>query len=127
LIKRRVKIALMYKTKLNDYQKYINLPEVNIAKTASHLFIVNFKLKNLKIGRDEIIKKLYNQGIVTQVHYIPINTHPYYKKYNKINLRKAKEYFKSSLSLPIYPDLSEKEVNYICSKIKYLINKSKKK
>lgn len=127
LIKKRVKVALLYKNKLNDYFKYIKLPEVNIAKTASHLFIVNFKLKNLKINRDEIIKELYNQGIITQVHYIPINSHPYYKKYNKINFENAKKYFKSSLSLPIYPDLSEKKVNYICSKIKYLINKSKKK
>ena len=127
LIKKRVKVALMYKSKLNDYQKYVNLPEVDKNKTASHLFIINFKLENLKISRDEIIKKLYNSGITTQVHYIPINTHPYYKKYNKIILLSAKEYFKRSLSLPIYPDLSEKKVDYICSKIKHLINKYKNK
>jgi len=126
IIKTRKKIAAIYIKNLKSLEKYINLPEVSSSKSAFHLFIVNFTLKKLKINRDKIIQYLYKNKIVTQVHYIPVNSHPYYKKYSKIKFLGANSYFNSCLSLPIYPGLKKKQINYICSKIKLLINKCKK-
>ena len=63
---------------------------------------------------------------ITQVHYIPVNSHPYYKKYRSVKLPGAEEFYKSCLSLPIFPDLKNSEISYICNKIKILIKKFKK-
>ena len=56
---------------LNSYQGKLS---------AFHLFIIKLNLKKIKITRNQFIKKLFNLGIVTQVHYIPIFYFPYYKK-----------------------------------------------
>ena len=45
---------------------------------------------------------------------------------DKIKLTGANSYFKSCLSLPLYPDLKKSQVNYICKKIKLIISKYKK-
>ena len=62
-----------------------------------HLFIVTFNLDSVKINRDKIIQYLYKHKIVKQVHYIPINKHPYYKKYSHFIFKGANKYFKSCL------------------------------
>ena len=126
IIKTRKNIAAFYVKNLKSLKEYINLPSINSSKSAFHLFIITFNLKKLKINRDKIIQYLYKYKIVTQVHYIPVNTHPYYKKYSKLNFVGAYSYFNSCLSLPIYPGLNQKEINYICSKIKFLLHKFKR-
>ena len=123
IINARKKVAALYIKKLSKFKKYINLPIIKSNKSAFHLFVITFNLKNLNISRDKIIQILYRNGIITQVHYIPINSHPYYKKYSGNKFQNANKYFKTCLTLPIYPDLQEKEVSYICSKISSLIKK----
>lgn len=126
LVRSRRRIAKIYVENLKSLTNYLVLPKVNMTRSAFHLFIVNFNIKKLKINRDKIIQLLYKNKIATQVHYIPINSHPYYKKYSKIKLAGANSYFRSCLSLPLYPDLKKSQVNYICKKIKLLILKYKK-
>lgn len=126
LVRSRRKIAKVYIDNLKSFTSYVSLPKVKMRRSAFHLFIVNFNLKRLKVSRDQIIQFLYKHNISTQVHYIPINSHPYYKKYSNIKLAGANNYFNSCLSLPLYPDLKNSQVNYICNKIKSLIVKYKK-
>lgn len=126
LVSSRRRIAKIYIENLKPLKDYLTLPKVKGSRSAFHLFIVNFNLKNLKINRDQIIQILYKNNISTQVHYIPVNSHPYYKKYSKIKLAGANDYFRSCLSLPLYPDLKKSQVNHICKKIKMIIAKYKK-
>ncbi len=109
IINARKKIAALYLKNLKSLKRYINLPNISSSKSAFHLFIITFNLDSLKINRDKIIQYLYKHKIVTQVHYIPINKHPYYKKYSHFIFKGANKYFKSCLSLPIYPGLSKKK------------------
>ncbi len=127
LISRRRDIAKLYNDKLRDLKAFINLPsQKSYDKTSFHLFLITFNLNKFKISRNAIIKKLFKSGIITQVHYIPVNSHPYYKKYRSVKLPGAEEFYKSCLSLPIFPDLKNSEISYICNKIKILIKKFKK-
>jgi perosamine synthetase len=83
-------------------------------ETSWHLYVI--KVNN----RDELYKKLKEKGIGTSVHFIPVYKHPYYKKtfgYKDRNYPVAEEVFKKSLSLPIYPGLSEEEVEYIIENV----------
>jgi len=106
-------IAEKYK---NAFSGKLNFIEEGINNESSwHLFVI-------KIGnRDELHQKLKEKGISTSVHFIPIHKHPYYK--NRYSLKDeqfpvANLVFNQSLSLPIYPGLSELEVEYI---IKYVL------
>jgi len=126
-IQRRQKIASLYNNNLKSLSKYLSLPKVKTDHlSALHLYIINFKLKNLKLSRDAIIQKLFKYGICTQVHYIPTFYHPFYKKLQRSKFIGALRYYRSCLSLPIYPELTNEEVNFICFKIKTIIKKIKK-
>ena len=61
-------------------------------------------------------------GIYTQVHYIPVHSQPYYRKlYGSIKLPGSMQYFERTLSLPLFPKMKLKDVNYVVDHIKGLI------
>ncbi len=105
------------------------MPQTHLRKLSSnHLYILNINFKKLKISRKELIKKLLKKGIVTQIHYIPIPLHSYYKKkgYNMKNLVKAKQYFEEALSIPIFYTLSLQKQKSVSKLIIKVINDNKK-
>ena len=77
-------------------------------KSANHLYVIQLKKNKKKITRNSLYSKLNKLGISTNVHYIPIHTHPHFKrkgiKYE--NFPNANKYFKNCLSLPMYAGLS---------------------
>ena len=87
--------------------------------SSNHLYVVDINFKKLKINRNEFMIKLRKYGIITQVHYIPLSYHPYFKK-EKISIRRnsnAKKYYDNCLSLPIYYGLKTNEQKYIVKKV----------
>lgn len=90
-------------------------------ETSWHLYVI--KINN----RDKIIEKLKELGIGTSVHFIPIHKHPYYqKKFNYIDIDypMSNKLFEKSLSLPIYPDLCDSDIDYIIENVLKLINET---
>jgi len=91
-----------------------------------HLYPILINLKKIKKTKEKIIKEFLKNKIKLQVHYIPINTQPFYKKkygLNKNNYKNSIIFFKSCVSLPIYYDLNDRQINYIkkiCKKIFHL-------
>ena len=65
---------------------------------------------------------LADKGVGTQVHYIPVHTQPYYKNlYGEIDLPGAQTYYEHTLSLPLYPALSDEDVEYIVQTLKEVV------
>ena len=114
-LKKRIKISNTYFTLLKKYKNYLHLAnkEQN-QNSANHLYIVILKKKIVKLSRDKILQKLYQKKIFTQVHYIPIYKHPFYKKIAKGNYPNAEFYFQNCISLPIFPNLNTNQIKYIC-------------
>lgn len=69
-------------------------------------------------------KKLYNfmqhVGVNVNIHYIPIHLQPYFRKigFNVGDFPNAEGYYRRTLSLPIYPDLTDQAFDYIILKLK---------
>ena len=105
--------------------KGITLPTVD-QKHAMHLYVIRLNLNLWQISRNEFIDKLNKKGIGLAVHYKPIHKLTFYKKMYKLkndDYPRANELFDSIVSLPIYPLLSDKEVDYIIDCIKELFIK----
>ena len=86
----------------------------NDRETSYHLYVI--KIAN----RDELYTKLKEKGIGTSVHFIPIHKHSYYKNkyaYKDRDYPVANDVFDTSLSLPIYPDLTDEEVEFIIKNV----------
>ncbi|MCF7800173.1 DegT/DnrJ/EryC1/StrS family aminotransferase, partial [Candidatus Babeliales bacterium] len=57
-----------------------------------------------------------------QVHYIPVHLQPYYKKlgFKVGDYPVAEKFYEKEISLPLYPDLTYKDVKNIIKIIKNL-------
>lgn len=86
-------------------------------KTSCHLYVVLIDFKKIKKTRRQFMQSLKQNGIETQVHYIPVYHHPYYKKIMKVSCKNAEKYYEKALSLPIYPKMSRLEQYYTIKKI----------
>ncbi len=63
---------------------------------------------------------LREKNIGTQVHYIPVHTHPYYMKnygYKWGDYPAAEKYYHRALSIPLFPKMSDDEVDYVIDAI----------
>ena len=124
-LKERRKIAKKYKNDFADVELF-DLPiEKKYAKSSWHIFPIKLKDYSKKVN---IFRELREKGIIVQVHYIPVYWHPYYQKlgYSKGLCPKAEEFYRRELSIPIFPGLSEEEINYIENALFEVINKYSK-
>ena len=127
-IEKRQKIFNHYCKFLEDFSDLFDLQKKDKNQISGHhLFIIIFKSRNLRISRDKIIQKLYKKKVISQVHYPPINSHPFYKQKIKGTFPEANSYFENCLSLPIYPDLKIKEVKFVCECLKDILKKNIKR
>jgi perosamine synthetase len=115
---KRENIAKKYNEAFKDNSKII-LPFVKEDRKSSwHLYVI--KIEN----RDDIIEELKKEGVGCSVHFIPIHKHTYYKNrynYKDENYPIANKVFEKSLSLPIYPDMSDEEVDYVIQKVQEIV------
>lgn len=83
-----------------------------------HLFMIRVKPENLTIDRDQFIEELTKENIGVSVHYIPVHMMPYYKKKGKQHFPVAEKLFKTTMSLPIFPDMTNEEIEKVINAIK---------
>ncbi len=84
--------------------------------SAWHLYVIKLNLKALKIDRNRFIEELKHQGISTSVHFIPLHRHPFYRNLLSLDGKKfanADWIYKRSISLPIYPGMTEEEISRV--------------
>ncbi len=77
--------------------------------SSHHLCILKFEEQ---VPRDLIFQKLRAAGFFCQLHYIPIYRHPYYQQHFSVSPQhfpQAENYFRTALSIPLYPGLNQKD------------------
>jgi dTDP-4-amino-4,6-dideoxygalactose transaminase len=110
---RRSEIAKMYNDKLSGL-KHIVVPTYSEDNIFSHYIIKVSK------NRDAFARALKEEGISTGLNYIPLHLLSYYKQKYKLKITafpNALNTYGQILSLPIYPSLSDEDIEYICQKI----------
>ena len=65
--------------------------------------------------RAEVVEWMRGEGVMTQVHYIPLHTQPYYRQFGfqEGDFPEAEKYYRKCLTLPIYVELTKKEQDKI--------------
>ncbi|MEL0106294.1 MAG: UDP-4-amino-4,6-dideoxy-N-acetyl-beta-L-altrosamine transaminase [Rhodospirillaceae bacterium] len=81
---------------------------------AWHLYVVLIDFEATNLSRAQVMKSLRDQGVGSQVHYIPVHKQPYYQKlYGSTPLTGADSYYKHCLSLPLFVRMTEKDIDRI--------------
>ena len=80
-----------------------------------HLYVIKIDFEKLNITKKDFVLKMREKNIGLQLHYIPINKQPYYRNlgYGNEITPIMDEYYKEAISLPVYPNLSVDEQNYV--------------
>ncbi len=124
LHQRRSALAASYVEQLREVDELI-LPEVQPDRVHSwHLFVIRLKLERLNIDRAAFIEELKQRGVSTSVHWMPLHMHPYYREkygYRPEDLPRAASLYPQLISLPLYPDMTGRQIEHVCTSIKELI------
>ncbi len=94
-----------------------------------HLYVLKLNIETLKIGRNQFIEELKRRGIVTSVHFIPLYRHPYYRdtfSYSENGFDGSEWFYERIISLPIYPGMTDAQVNKVIDTVSELATLYKK-
>ncbi len=85
-----------------------------------HLYVLQFDFDFIGTSRAEVMERLKQKGIQTQVHYIPVYTQPFYRKNfgtNWKNCSNMEIYYKKCLSIPLWPGMTIEDQEQVGSAI----------
>jgi len=121
-IDRRLAIIDRYQAGLAELE-WLHLPlPRGEARIAYHLFVVQIDFARLGRTRPDVMAALKAQGIGSQVHYIPVPRQPWYRDtYGPpAALPCADHYYEQALSLPLYPAMSDEDIERVISAVRGL-------
>jgi dTDP-4-amino-4,6-dideoxygalactose transaminase len=123
----RVKVAHRYSEAFGA-ERSLEVPTIlEGCETAWQLYSLRLNLETLSITRSVMIEKLKARGIGTSVHFIPLHMHPYYKNtygYREENFPVASKQYQRYLSLPIFPGMTESQIDYVIENVLEIIKAS---
>lgn len=95
------------------------------ASTAFHLFVVQIDFKSLGTSRTDVMMKLMDKGIGSQLHYIPLYRHPVFReKMGDLSeyFPNMETYYAQALSLPLFYDMNVEDVERVVETLKGILN-----
>ncbi len=117
-IKRRTEIRSVYDQMLSPLPiiKPWQHPDTN---SSFHLYTVQINVEDGKLNRKTVFNKLRESGIGVNVHYIPVHTQPFYRKlgFKKGDFPVAEKYYNNTISLPMYPTLTNLQQEKVVSEL----------
>ncbi len=122
---RRARVVQRYFANLRD-EEHVILPGFDEANhRAWHLFMVRIKNEHSPVQRDDVITELAARGIQTSVHFIPLHYFTAYQKlerWQKGDFPVAERIFEGAISLPLFPDMTDEQVDEVCHALREILH-----
>lgn len=112
---RRRRLASLYREGLSDLHDLILPPDDRDTKSVYHHFVIRTR------KREGLMEFLRERNVGFGIHYpVPLHLQPSWKKsgYGEFNLPRSERLSKEILSLPVFPELRDEEVEYIIESIR---------
>lgn len=111
-LKERTRICQIYNESFKDLD-FVQIPP-DEKGNCWHLYLLRLNLDKLKIDRDEFAKELQNNGIGISMHFIPLFHFSYWQdldpSFTKENFPNAENQFIRTITLPLWPDMTDKMI-----------------
>ena len=123
LIERRKEIVKKYDELCDNLGIFHLNHHTDMVDSNCHLYIIRIDNLNVEM-RNNIIDKMAECGIVTNVHYKPLPMMSAYKYlgWNINNFPNSYEYYQNLISLPLNTKLSDSDIDYICVCLRDIMN-----
>jgi len=122
-IARRKELVARYDVALGGMTTLKPAQPVAREHSAHHLYPVRIDFTKAGLTRTQLMGRLRERGIGTQVHYIPVHFHPYYQSLGQQPgaYPCAEAFYREALSLPLYFSLSDSEQDGVVSILRELV------
>ena len=92
------------------------------SRPAWHLYSVLIDFAGLRRPRGAVMRALAERGIGSQVNYIPLHLQPLYRdRYGPLSLPGAEAYYARQLSLPLYTDLTQEDIESVAAALREVL------
>lgn len=120
---RRKEIVKKYNEAFREIPEIFVQREIPESDTCRHLYIIRLKLDKLKCTRREFFDAMSAENIQCQIHYVPVYWFPYYQHlgYVKGLCPKAEEVYAGIMSIPLYPKMSDQDVEDVIHAVKKVV------
>lgn len=114
-VARRRELAARYDALLRPLAPVVHpIRRVEHCVPAWHLYVVLTDFGAAGVDRGMVMTRLKEDGIGTQVHYLPVHRQPYYQqRYGDLALPGADSYYAHCLSLPLFPNMDDSDVDRV--------------
>jgi UDP-4-amino-4,6-dideoxy-N-acetyl-beta-L-altrosamine transaminase len=122
-IERRKALVKRYDMAFTNHKYLTTIQNDYRALSSHHLYVIRINFEKINITRAQLMHRLREHGILTQVHYIPITHHPFYKKmgYNSDDYLNSLTFYNECLTLPLYYSLKDDDQDFIIERINQII------
>ena len=119
-VERRRQLVKWYDKQFADVSNVTPCQVQSRELSSHHLYVLRISFDSIKKSRAELISYLRNAGVGSQVHYLPVPMHPYYRHlgYTMTDLPAAEQYYRECLSIPLYFDLDRQSQEGVVRAIK---------
>lgn len=121
----RARHAALYTRLLQEVEEFETPGTDSQSRHAWHLYLLRLRPEKLSVSREEVIEQLRLMNIGTSVHFIPIPLHPLFKDIAGADCPEAMKIYRRSISLPLYPSLTEEQILRVVSALKEIVARSK--
>jgi len=118
---RRREIAKIYDGAFGALEEISALAVRDDVLHAYHLYVVGVSTDKCQGDRAQIFKKLHENGIGVNVHYIPVHLHPFYQNHFGTGSGLcpiAEEAYEQIISLPMFPGMTDDDVEEVTNAVK---------
>lgn len=126
-INKRQKLAYKYDVLLSTNSKCIIPLVLDRVKHSYHLYPLQIKFEELSIDKKTFFELMLEKNIQLQVHYVPLHFNTYYQEKYGFKIGEypnAEKFYDRELSLPIYPELKDEDINYIVNSLNEVMIKN---
>lgn len=116
-LQKRINIVNQYRKEFSQCPWIIPPPDSD--GNAWHLYLLNLDLNRISITRNEFSRFLQERGIGVSMHFIPHFYMSYWKKQglDEKDFPNAKKRYESTISLPLWPDMTQEMVDKVISSV----------
>lgn len=128
-VQRRQKLMELYRDQLASLAHVQLFDASHEHLIAYHLCVVQIDFAAYKTTREKVMEALHGMGIGTQIHYIPLYRHPFFKNLAgdlSEYFPEMEAYYSKALSLPLYYHLRDEDVERVVSGLKKALKIGKK-
>jgi UDP-4-amino-4,6-dideoxy-N-acetyl-beta-L-altrosamine transaminase len=123
LARRRLLVS-RYDAALSDLRACRPAQSLGRDRSGHHLYTLRIDFAALGMSRARLMQILRERQIITQVHYLPVPAHPYYRRLGlePESYPNALRYYQQALTIPLFYDLTDEQQEYVITTLRSLLS-----